>query len=718
MKAPVAELDFAQLLFGLYQSDADQVAELPRRWPRCPRWQLKQRRMELGLDRDLRRRCWTRRHSLERCLKGVAGSLHPRLQEVWLVLTVQHGEACLPGLLRLLAHPHDDVAEAAGWALAQLGRVILPDLRERWSYASAGLRDRICQVLCFLGPAARGVENWLGKHCTDWSRALCYRMRDFGWRPLLEWGESPVWLNEECLDALAELAFSQEKARRLYAIRVLGDWGPGYEKRTRILRALVGDADPDVAARALMCMQTLELDPGEDARLRALIGPSFSLRTWAVRSFAERLNVRDTSELAYQKTLLRLLDSQYRLPMLRILAAQAEPDPGDAGLLSRWLSDGDPRVRHLCLQVCFRLRASSEVVAAGLDDTDDSICLQATDILVKQRGFRFVFSRLGRLAVRQRVAADYLILDGLDQVSAKHLRQLRTVDDDWSQQILKQLDVSRVRWENWKNINAVQRRTALGLIRLHQRLPKELKALLRAGQVNDPELWGLWMDTDRRPQVVFQQYLKVENPDLSLARRLGRAGWDMLVDLLSLAAVAEMRSWMWAQDVARDWVIEIGPALMVRADSEAVSHALAAAVASALLNENCPVEERKLPWAMELATRTGSAVAALRYLQRAVDGLTPGLLEEVLFRALDHPQTGVRMQAISILRNTRSQTASYFRQRPPDPEPRVRLRTLCLLHEQGGLFPEELAELRAMAQQPGLQLEAGMLLARLEWEKE
>lgn len=710
-------LDFALKLFRLYQSD-DQLL-------RAPFWHQLQRRVELGLERDLMLVNFKRRPSLNTCLAGLCSAWHPRAQQVWMVLALQaHGERCLPEFMRLLADPRSDLAEAAAWGLARFGRAILPDLRERWRYAGPTLRDRICDCLCFLGEQARGAERWLDNHCSDWSRALCYRLGPFGWPPMLRWRETPLWLTDESLAEVAALAFGQVEADRFYALRVLGDWGPAeLPARTRLLAALLDDAEAEIAHRALRCLERLQLDPGDEAMYRALTSPHPRLRSWAIGRYIELdhppLQDEQIVELLgqpglYPKVLLLVLkraEPRWRKPLLDAVSA-----PAAGAELLPWLSDPDLEVRRAALSACRRVGVPAASLGNCLEDSDPQIVREILEWMLRERAFEPLLARLDNRSLRQTLAERYTLLEAIDRVTLDHLRQLGRYRDAASREILKQLRLEAVRWKDWARFNATQQSTALGLLQLHGRLPRELKELLSSGIVDDPVLWQYWAELSRSPREVIAA-LRRRPHRLGVAPRLGRAGWKLLVGLLNaelslaLSSVALLRSWLSRDPGPVEWVLEAGPRLLQNVRTEAVSHALAAALAETLLTEP---EPRKLAWAVELARRTGSAVAALHYFQRDCDNLPPERFLALLLEALQHWQPGVRMLALTILRTGRLDCAEALRRLPPDPDARVRLRTLGLLQSQCELEPEEVSQLRELARRPETSDEANRLLRRLE----
>ncbi|MBT9585204.1 hypothetical protein IV102_17805 [bacterium] len=693
-----------------------------------PRWMVLQRQVELGLEKDLLSRQWTRRHSLERCLDEIPLALHPRLQQVWLVLAVQgYGERAIAGLIALLSHSNQEVAEAAAWGLSRLGRIILPDLRDRWESASVLVRDRICQILCYLGVQARGAESWLGSHQTEWSRTLCYRLQEFGWRTLVAWRVKPVWINQDSLQALAALAFGHDLDDRLYAVEALEDRGPGTK---RLLRTLLGEGDEEVAWRALQCMERLGLEPGDAALRQALLSEDRRLRIAVMgRYVGGELGDMALEPLIYQKALLRMFDhgdDSWRLRALSVLSEQGVVAPRDAERLLPWLAHKDPQLRRLSVAAYGRMAGSPQGLEFLLEDSLEEVCLTALGLLVRQQCWGPILAHLGRKAVLRVVAEGYLMLQALERVDQVHLLQLRALgrDEDeelrdLSTRVLAQLDLERVRWKNWNSFNECQLGTALGLMRLHGVFPEGLKSLFLQGAVEHLQVWKNWLSRTDLNEVreALRGHLSSALPGSALValRGRGKDGWDLLLEWvegpqhLALEAVFELRRWMGEEEAAREWMLERGPQLLEGVTCEPVCQALAAAVGQTLLHQSSPVQERKLPWAVELATRNGSAVAALGYLQRA----GADVLDQVLQRALEHPQVGVRMLAVSILRRSRRDCADLFRLRPPDPDRQVRLRVLSLLQEQGGLQAEELDELRGMA---GEMIEARNLLARIEWE--
>jgi len=730
------EMDFGLRIYALFQSSAEELAHLQRTWQGCPRWPVLQRRIELGLEPDLTARPWIRRYSLQRCLEEASQALHWRTQQVWLVLALDgYAEGAIHDLIRLLSLSSDLVAEAVAWALSRLGRSILPDLGHRWGYASPRLRDRICQCLCYLGPAARGAENWLQDHPTPWSRALCYRMKQHGWRPLLAWRISPIWLDDSSLEALAQLAFSHQPEDRLYAIQALSAWGSDSEARTSLLRALAGDQDVDVSLAAVSVMEALDLDPG----LAPLFSPDPFVQRRALKSYLDRHYPEgpdwveaSQDPVAFQEVMLHLLHRSnlgWRLRIFHHLAHKGVANPTQASQMAHWLTDPNPEVRMACLLAYDRLEGASPPLTPLLQDPQDSLCRLAARALVRRQEPGPLLLHLERMVILREVAEEYLMLMCLDQVTIQHLEQLQRLSQSPEEElaslartVLSQLDLERVRWESFDRFNDCQRKTALGLVHLHNRLPDDLPSHLVQATLNHPDVWQLWLAYSSATEVCagLRSRLMGPNPDkvIGLVQRLGREGWELLLELLrgpaslALLAVQQLRNWVSEQEQARQWLIQHGPQLLQQVSEPSVEGALASAVAQSLLHEFSPPEEGKRAWAWELATRPSSTITAMRYLQRSGESL-----DGVLEKALLHPLPEVRMLAVTLLRRGRTECATVFRRHPPDPNPRVRLRVLGLLHEQGGLEPAELAELSGLAQLDGLHLEVQGLLSRIQYEK-
>jgi len=732
--------DLALRLVTLARADASSLEGFSKLdWPE---WAIYQRRLEVGLDR-LPQLSAARRHSMGHCLEQIEVALHPRTRWVWLLLLIQgHGERAIAGLIGLLAHRDSEVRQASAWALGQLGRCIMPDLRERYQSATTPwVRQAICQALWFLGPQARGAESWPLAPSCDWSRAVLYRLQGRGWPIMLQARQLPLYLDDACLAALGQLAYSLVLEDRLYAICALaGRWGPARTRSQLLLQALATDSDSQIAVAALSALRLLKVEPRTEVLREALLSHHEELIALGIElflggDFHSVLGSLREEPTVHQTFLIQRLsswDDPWRLRILQRLADRPLFDLSQLTNLMPLMTDPNPQIRLALVPAWLALGGLPKDLTPMLADLDPEVAGLVAQVLHSNGLSSLLLDHLDSPAVLEFVKSHYLVAEfvldrrpGLDKLISALQTQARSGPEPvrrLSQQILDQMSLSHVRWEKWPKMNRTQRQFAARLIEIHQCFPDELQAMVEAGEVDDDLAFSLSLRfhiplrSDILQQMVTQQG-GLGNDDLRAALLVAdRAGWDLLWQMVqgppqeALAAIGELRWWV-ATGGGQDWLRQQGLSVLSLPVHPAVARALDSALAQALLGLNRALEDWKSEWALELATRPSSALLALHYLQRV--SIPPERLEAALLSALSHPQVEVRMQAITMLKRTCLDFPTLVRQLPADPDPQLRLRILSLLHSRWGLLGPEVEELRQLVDHPAMASEAGKLLQRI-----
>lgn len=527
------------------------------------------------------------RHSLGNCMRGIREALHPQLRLVWLLLLVEnHPHGAVQELLRVISSPgesslnYGELAAACAWGLAQLGRDILPELRERFARAPEAVKDFLCQVLWHLGPKAHGCEAWLADYDSPWCRAVLYRLEGFGWKLLLQRRVWPLWIDRDSLAALAELAFSLEGDDRWYALRALLGWGPHFAEVEPLLKALARDQNAELAEGALLVAQYLGMGrfdtplPGREvlaARLYfgepAPASDETSLHT-ALRKFTQKPTVSGQYEIIQDFYYLEL---PLQLEVLEAVRGFGLPDHQSARALldivefphtapirvaavHAYLTLGGKVAKFVTLLADPNLQVRQAAAQSLLKVADPESVLEHLEDPVVQAAFQQE-SHFFRALVRW---------DPLDfQRLEKRLRALGLT------RVLENLKLESLKWSRFDHFTAVQRQVATALIHYHQRLPDELVEGVANGEVTSIHVVSLWTAYPPERQAdrgLAQLWARSSDEDRPAVRRAladrGVAGWLAIAGLLgdpnpkiAECAAQELKNWLQVEHYAvPDWL--------------------------------------------------------------------------------------------------------------------------------------------------------------------
>lgn len=689
-KVQVFDMDFAQKMQFLSQATVEQLQDLTRAWPGCPRWPLSHRRMQLGLEKALPSRLAARAYPLAHCLKQLEQAHHPRLQQVWLAILQQtHPQGAIQELIRLLASAQDPLAEGVAWGLARFGRQILPDLKERWPGAWLRMRERICQVLWYLGPRAAPCLGWMGKQGGEWALAAYYAMGEAGWPALLALRRRPLPMPRECLDALAQMALGFEQEERHYAVQCLGDPQPGYLKeRTALLQALTEDEDPRVVEQALLALRRGSLPIPARAICAALVSPDGDLRKAATEILWASRGDGGEAIAELGDYLVALPESQ----LTRVLE-KIEVSGETLDCLLPLLRSPDWRTRRAALQAFLRLGGKPQVIEFLLQDAEVSVARHAAEALLQRRVYEPVMKELHRPGVLAAVGTSFFLLQLLHEKGPAAvepwLRGLDWVDHspDQAKKIRDQLSLESIRWDRWPHFNDVQRKTALALMSLHRRVPPELMEELRRGQLCEPALL----------EAVFQnlspgqlESLMEDCPEwagrVPHFRGPDRATWDLLLTRVkdSSEAARTLSAWL-HNPLTHPWLEELEPAFCEGLEEGEARQTLEGAIAREVLTWlEDPPSQRRQQWALYLVHRPGAGHHALRYLHRWAEEIPTESLRAAWQRVLREAPYPIRMLALTLLKTSPDWLHPLAEQMGPDPDPVVEARRLVIVARLGG----------------------------------
>lgn len=222
---------------------------------------------------------WPRPLSREACVEALMEANHPmQILACAVRLLEQHGERAIPALLEVLrvTHLHEDKAECAAWALGRVGRVAVPETVHCYKGASPRVRRHLAIALWYLGPEAVKAVPVLLPDKSEQATAALLSMEDRASVAMIAEGRGPIWLDEQAVRCLAEIAFSEQP--RAFAAASLGGFGPAAFRATPILKHLA--RDPDVEVRRMLArglawggrsdafLLLLKLSDDEDATVR------------------------------------------------------------------------------------------------------------------------------------------------------------------------------------------------------------------------------------------------------------------------------------------------------------------------------------------------------------------------------------------------------------------------------------------------------------------
>jgi hypothetical protein len=710
-------------MYALFRAGPAELLEWQPGWAALPLlplvWSL--RRAGLGEGGGLASRLarmWLRwkgphrRHGAAACRAAIEASLNWEARLTWLFLLLEgHCHRAADELLPLLRHRDEELRQLAALGLAQLGRQILPDLKERWSSAQLAERDAICQTLWYLGPQARGCLTWLGQPDRPWSRALYYAMEQHGWPALLALGDLPLWLDEASLERLATLVFSTRKQDREQAIVALGGWGPGQAKAMTLLKFLIDDSESTIADEALRRLLQQPGKPDLQCLQRSLLHSDPGLRVESVRRLIHEhpewhLSLGGgVSSFVHQKVVIRSLhscDHTWLTKALRHLSKQAIPDREHAAevltlldrapleVLSAYLSLGGPTeaLVYICLEGPLEpaLVIFEEWCSRGCWD-HVLLCLGREELL------EWFMQKVG--------LAKFLYDEGQHSVLTRFIEELQSLrirEDspvaDLASQALGVLELSSTDWELWPHLEVQEIQKLLLLIDWHREFPERLVTLIRAGRVFD----------QASLQALVRHSPEAESVLVDCLRNCPARGHSVVYELLSgfgLSAWLKLLDhWSNLETGKRELAVslcnlsehKVEYELLHRGPDVLPAHTpkvVRIAIAGKFLYSGAPAGPTRKAWALYLARFAESASCALHYLWRCYSEQADQLLHELLAS----PDPLLRYQAIVWCRLHNPEWMWVLRGLPPDPDPENRLRVLELLADKVGLSEAEWAQL-------------------------
>lgn len=487
------------------------------------------------------------RHTLDDCMQGIRGALHPQLRLVWMVLLVENYPHLAPReLMRLLAPTQEqELRSACAFGLSLLGRPVLLEIRERFRDAPVSIREFLCRSMWHLGPLARGCEAWLEGYDSDWSRAVLYRLEAFGWRVLLRRRAWPLWIDRESLAALAQLAFSLQPADQSYALRALLGWGPEFAQVEPLLTALGQDIHQVLAEPARLAAIQLgwrEGIPPNNQELTARL--SFGNEEESLKRQREMLDSFHTMGVEQQ------------LICLEDLALNGLPDQQSATLVWEIMLYPDTTP--------WRISALKAYLAVGRKPRphpalhDSSLSQAAADHMVQISGPAEMLAHLDNPKVQRALAQPPHLLRALVEWPPDLFQKLENrLHQLGLGRFLQQLDLNGIHWRGFDQFTAVQYQVAAALIQRHEKLPEELVEAVLQGIVHSPALLEFWVAYAPKSALslglayMLLRSADDERPRLRLAlHQQGASGKRVLRELLgqenpSLAreAALELKRW-------------------------------------------------------------------------------------------------------------------------------------------------------------------------------
>ena len=730
-------------MYALFRAGQAELLEWQPGWAQLPLlplvWSLSRARLVEGTDLASRlARIWLRwnpnhracsRHTTDACLRGLLDAPSWEARLTWLLLLLEgYGDRAADPLLPWLRHHDEEMRQIAALGLGQLGRQIIPDLKDRWTCALPAERDAICQTLWYLGPQAHGCLQWLGEHDRPWPRALYYAMEQHGWPALLALGDLPVWLDEASLERVARLVFSTRALDRERAIIPLTGWGPARSKAVALLRILAQDPQPDIASESLRKLFQVSEQPGmatlqlgllsrdEPTQLEALKALARSQSGWALSNQFSPLDMH--AHLTRQKALVRsrvLWPSPWPEQVLDYLTKEGVPDSG----LAHEMLQGE--ITQAGVQAYLRLDGALQPLVALCQEGPDSSARLIFGELLSQQRWPEVLECVGRPELLEMLHGGYVLLQLLNSKKfgqltqyEKRLRaQLESPDAevaDWSRRLLAQLDLSQVHWDLWPTLKPNQIDTLLLMIEFRNQFPIELVTPIREGRFSQRELLATLVRTHPQAESILLdclEHCRVADRDhiRQSLRNFGLSSWLSLMEVLAEGGEAveflhrEFASITGGQRV--EHLLQRGPDFL----PEHLPRALARGLAEALLYSGAPPDHRRFPWAVRLSQDANAGHCPIYHLYRSGEAGLKAATE--LFR---HQDPRVRYGAIVCARFAYPDWVWLFRSQPPDPDPENRLRVLEHLHCKVGLTENEWAQLEELSQITATSYGARVLL--------
>lgn len=523
------------------------------------------------------------RHSIQNCLRGIREAFHPQLRLAWILLLIEnHRERADLELIHLIGavQPstlgYGELAAAAAWGLAQLGREALFELGDRFRKAPGAVKEFFCQALWHMGLQARGCELWLGDYDSPWTRALLYRLEAHGWQQLLARRAWPLWIDRASLAALASLAFSLEPEERWYALLALQGWGPAFAQVEELIEALTRDPNPTLAKGARLVSEYLNhhpdaTDPTELARKLGAEEPE------AAGSITSKFRARPTTREQH-----RLLRAFYEVPLpvqLEILKAiQTHGIPDEAA--TAWLLDmiqfaHIAPIRVAALHAYAKLANNTTVLKNTLRyDPSPELRQAAADHLVKVVSPEFLLEHLDRPEILKALQSEPHLLRALTQWPPQQFEELlERLKELGYQSLLEHLELNVIQWSNFEHFTPTQNSVAAALIRHHRKLPDFLVEEVAQGRLHSPTLLQLWEDYPpeiHRCRGLAQMLVRLPSHQRMYARLAlsaqGEAGARALAEILkasevevALRAAQELADWLQAPQWALPEWLETCP---------------------------------------------------------------------------------------------------------------------------------------------------------------
>lgn len=614
-------------------------------------------------------------HALEHCLHQSARALHPVQRLAWLMVLVEgFGDKAIEPLLKSLGvalnrpSPFVELGEALAWALGQLGRDILLPISDRFKDAPFLVREHYCQALWYLGPRARGCQTWLKSQHTEWAEAVLYRLEALGSLPLIERRRVPIWLDDQSLERLAELAFSQEPGDRLYALRALDGWGPARPQAVRLVQATLADPDDEVKLQAWRTLLSLGELPAPSDVSRALRSQHSQLVQLATDHCDLLLGPKPPLD-SLEESLQAQDELRVDLSLARLLA---RPFPGD-------------RLRRF-LALLNRLSAQQQQLAS--------------EWLVKADWWAEDWARMVELeppnphllqAIANRPNATVQLYL---QPALRQRLLARLEGTEGGAELRAQLQGACLTWERLEALSSERRNQALEAILKSGELPESLLQPLYSGVSIRPESLDLVVkltpidELATRLTDIFTVALPEERACfVEILPLLPGQGWPLLQSWLEKPALAEaaldlleVRLQNFAE--AAQWLEQEGWSVLLPDSSPATRSRWQWLVAQVVCRLDFPDH---FNWARELCEADSrAALHALEFLHEHYSVRERPSVLELTVQALSHPERAVRVDAIRHLRLNAPLPEAVIEQLaalPADPDPLVESARLNLLEE-------------------------------------
>ena len=456
--------------------------------------------------RALARRRWRPRkskHSLQECLQGIRRALHPQVRLVWILLLIEnHRYHAITELIHLIgsvqpsSSSYSELASAAAWGLAQLGRDALFELRERFKQAPVTVQEFFCQALWHMGLQARGCEQWLGDYDSAWARAVLYRLETYGWKQLLERRAWPLWLDGQSLPALANLAFSLNPHDRFYALRAMAGWGPAFPQVEGLLRVLAGDPDLALGEAARLLAEYLSAVPGAPTTLelaRILQAEENSIRT-ITSDFRTRPTIQEQASLLWA---FYEVPTSMQLEILDSIRAYGIEDHQTSAKLQKIIEfPHTTPIRVAAVHAYAKVATNPTVLRNTFRyDSKPEVRQAAAEHLVKIVSPEFVLKHLDQPEILHALRLEPHLLRALVEWPEPQFRLLvNRLKELGNEEMLDQLDLDAIQWAQFERFTPVQNSVAFALIRYHRKLPTLLVEEVAQGRLASPTLLEFWVD--------------------------------------------------------------------------------------------------------------------------------------------------------------------------------------------------------------------------------